>query len=161
VADAVPHLAAQEDEYNGLRIPKGAMIMANSWGINRDPEAFGSNDLEAFIPERWLEGRSMAGDLRNDLPTPTFGYGRRMCAGKKIAEDSMWLQVSRLLWAFKVECANSEMIDPDDTVRHTFTVVPREFKINLTPRDPNVPGIVLNSWDMTEKNISNLLGEVP
>lgn len=28
---AVPHLSTEEDEYNGYRIPKGSIVVANTW----------------------------------------------------------------------------------------------------------------------------------
>lgn len=38
---AVPHAVTEEDEYNGMRIPKGAMIIPNVWLVS----LFGSYNL--------------------------------------------------------------------------------------------------------------------
>lgn len=34
-----------------------------------------------------------------------FGWGRRVCAGQALAEQSIWISISRLLWAFRMSKA--------------------------------------------------------
>ncbi|KAH9887973.1 cytochrome P450 [Cubamyces lactineus] len=70
----VPHSCTAEDEYRGWRIPKGATIMVNVWGILHNPEQY--PNPEAFDPGRFLkDGRSYEGVL--DPMTVMFGFGRR------------------------------------------------------------------------------------
>ena len=89
----------EDDEYKGYRIPKGSLVLANSWCVLRcsraeagsavltrglvlpcrafahDPQNY--PEPEAFMPKRYLTGE---GKLNHDVRDPrtfTFGYGRR------------------------------------------------------------------------------------
>jgi cytochrome P450 len=48
----------------------------------------------------------MIGDKLNPeihLPDAAFGYGRRVCSGRQLAEASIWLTITSLLAVFKFE----------------------------------------------------------
>ena len=81
-----PHRVIEEDEYKGMRIPEGSIMISNIWsvvffalvpdrnldsrGMARDKDVYGP-DAESFRPERFVE---------SELPDPsrvTFGFGRR------------------------------------------------------------------------------------
>ncbi|PSR77855.1 hypothetical protein PHLCEN_2v7676 [Hermanssonia centrifuga] len=79
--------ADQDDWYNGYLIPKGTLVIWNTWnvsnqpgfrGMNRDPKYF--PDYEEFRPERYLDD---AGQLSEPIPDThaqghfTYGSGRR------------------------------------------------------------------------------------
>lgn len=160
MADSIPHRIEKDDMYNGFLIPANALIMPNSWGINRDTKYFG-DDVEEFVPERWFTDRdAKKNDLRNDLPTPVFGYGRRTCAGKRVAEDGMYMQMARLLWAFDFVEAEGAPVDPTAELRHTFTVPPAPFKVKFMPRTPNIREVVAREWTACDTDVSKLLGEM-
>lgn len=61
-------------------------------------------DPNTFKPERYL---TEDGHLRDDMPYPdeTFGYGRRICAGRYFADDILWLAIANILAVFKIERA--------------------------------------------------------
>ncbi|KAJ9148659.1 Fumitremorgin C synthase [Pleurostoma richardsiae] len=151
-ATGVPHKADGEDTYAGFRIPKGSIVIFNAWGIGRDESVFGEN-AEEFVPERWLtpltKGGGSAADwtgatVRRDLPRPFFGYGRRMCTGRHLALDGLWLVTARLLWAFRIESAGEDTLpDPLDIRPHGFTITPGPFKLVLKPRGPWVKDVIL------------------
>jgi cytochrome P450 len=157
----VPHRAAHEDEYDGFRIPANALVLANAWGIGRDETRFGS-DVEDFVPERWLEGRDTRGKLRADLPVASFGYGRRTCLGKRLAEDGLWLQTARLMWAFDVSACDRN----DESARVNsmaidmpfFVITPGPFSLRLKARGPWVADVVGKSWDGAETDLTKLMG---
>ncbi|KXN81232.1 O-methylsterigmatocystin oxidoreductase [Leucoagaricus sp. SymC.cos] len=75
-----PHMASEVDVYRGYYIPKGAIIMGNSWatGIMHDEKIF--PEPFQFDPTRFL---TPCGQVNPDksIPNPeavcTFGYGRR------------------------------------------------------------------------------------
>jgi cytochrome P450 len=83
----VPHSPIEEDEYLGY-IPKGATIVENQWAINMNDEKF--QDPYEFRPEGWLQ--------HPDQPLCAFGFGRRTCPGKEIAQNSVFIAVARILW---------------------------------------------------------------
>ena len=54
----------------------------------------------AFIPERFLNND---GSLKpNDTTHITFGFGRRMCAGRHLADTTVWIAIAKVLAVFKV-----------------------------------------------------------
>lgn len=65
-------------------------------------------DLPNFGPETWLR----PGCCRSDLPVPAFGQGWSICQGKRVAVDSVFMQVASPLWASKIEPIGGEMADP-------------------------------------------------
>ena len=110
LALGVPHAAAEEDWYEGMYIPKGTLCLYNVWHCNHDRAVFGE-DADEFRPERHLDRH------REFLPGPvetyqaghvTFGFGRRICSGKDLANDSLFISTVRILWAAKLERARDE-----------------------------------------------------
>jgi len=104
VSFALPHVATEEDWYEGMYIPKGAMCIPNLWHCNHDRAVFGEDAAE-FRPERHLDEH---GEL---LPGPVetyqaghvgFGFGRRICVGKDLANESLFINTVRTLWAAKL-----------------------------------------------------------
>ncbi|CAG8585722.1 14517_t:CDS:2, partial [Acaulospora colombiana] len=65
----VPHVASQDDSWNGYFIPKGTMVNCNIG----DPRIWG-DDADVFRPERFLE--ESAKDLP-DISMIPFGFGKR------------------------------------------------------------------------------------
>ncbi len=141
-------------------------------GIGRDEKVFGEN-VEKFVPERWLKPQSggqetddersrTSARVRRDLPTPFFGYGRRMCTGRLLAEDGLWIAIARLLWAFEFEEADKpSKLDPDDMKPHGFTITPGPFRIHLKPRGPWARSVIQQEWENADKDVSVVLGEMP
>ena len=63
------------DEYKGYLIPKGTIIIANSYSVMNDEQAY--PNPTAFRPDRFLKD----GDVDDSVRNPTvasFGYGRRV-----------------------------------------------------------------------------------
>ncbi|KAM0751170.1 cytochrome P450 [Meredithblackwellia eburnea MCA 4105] len=91
----IPHRLEQEDEYRGYRLPKGATVIAAISLCNHNPAHFPNPDK--FLPERFLDP---ATGKFVEQPTAGFGFGRRTCPGKYLAEASLFIGWSSLLWAF-------------------------------------------------------------
>lgn len=59
-------------------------------------------------PDRFLHDNHTSAESSN-LPDPNqrdhwmFGAGRRICPGMWVAEREIWLAVSRVIWAFRLE----------------------------------------------------------
>ena len=106
----VPHKATEDDWYEGMFIPRGATCVANIWQCNHDRAIFG-DDADEIRPGRHLDDK---GEL---IPGPTetnkeghvsFGFGRRVCVGKQLANESLFIHTTRILWAATLECAKDE-----------------------------------------------------
>ncbi|KAJ8514323.1 hypothetical protein ONZ45_g8132 [Pleurotus djamor] len=101
----LPHSAEKADTYLERSIPKESIIIANVWGLNHDPDVYGDDSYE-FRPERFLdsEGKIMtptAVDTKDEGHV-TFGFGRRVCVGRYIANSNLLIQMASILWAFQI-----------------------------------------------------------
>jgi cytochrome P450 len=65
--------------------------------ILHDNSVYG-DDTDDFRPERFMKGNK----LNPEFPQPgaAFGFGRRICAGRDMAEASIWITMTSLLAAF-------------------------------------------------------------
>ncbi|KAE8374971.1 cytochrome P450 [Aspergillus bertholletiae] len=122
----IPHLVTEDDIYEGYLIPKGALVLANIWGFTHDPNTY--REPEAFRPERFL------GD--NPEPDPhniTFGFGRRICPGRLLADATVFLSIAQSLSVF-----NFSKHEEDDDLEAEFLpgVVshPAPYRLNIAPR---------------------------
>jgi hypothetical protein len=89
----VPHLATNDDEYDGYYISKGTVLLSNGWSVEKnnsllllsplsflfrsilhDPNAF--NNAMEYQPERYLKDGKLNPDVR-DPGCAAFGFGRR------------------------------------------------------------------------------------
>ena len=110
LALGVPHAAIDEDWYKGMYVPKGTLCMSNLWHCNHDRTIFGE-DADEFRPERHLDehGESLPGPVEtNQAGHAGFGFGRRICVGKDLANDTLFISTARILWAAKLERARDE-----------------------------------------------------
>jgi cytochrome P450 len=157
----IPRRAEKADEWNGVKIAKGAVLIGNAWGIGRDTAVFDPalGDPAAFVPERWLaatDGKGGETKLRTDLPLPVFGQGRRMCLGKKIAVDGTFILVTRLLWAFDVMPV--EDVDPMAMDVIGFMTVPKTLRFKLKPRGPWVDEVIAKEWTAVDTSLDKVMG---
>jgi hypothetical protein len=101
----VPHRSVEDDWYEGVFIPKGTICIANVWHMNRDPEIFGSN-TEHFDPARYLDASGDIAPGMADIKEQghfTYGFGRRICVGRHMADNTLFINIAVLLWATRVE----------------------------------------------------------
>ncbi|KAF8656969.1 hypothetical protein AX16_002324 [Volvariella volvacea WC 439] len=147
----LPHMLNQDDEYRGYSLKKGTVVWANIWTILHDESVF--PDPFSFKPERYLTSRVDKGLSDND-PDPSevvmsaFGFGRRICPGLNLAENTVFLSISSVLALFTV----SKELDPntrkevEPSVQYDgFVSHPKPFKCRIAPRvAPSELTILLN-----------------
>jgi hypothetical protein len=77
--------------------------------------------------------------------------GRRICQGMHIAERSLFLGISRILWAFNVEApldADGKKILPDpNKLTQGLFVLPEPFRANIRPRSQKHAAMIREQWD--------------
>ncbi|KAI0687612.1 cytochrome P450 [Cytidiella melzeri] len=140
IAPLIPRAAMGDVYYKGYKIPEGATIIANIWGIFHDPEVY--EDPERFNPDRYMESdvgtkkeHEKDAGVRNDL---SFGGGRRVCAGIHIAKYSAAINVMNLLWSFEFlprKDAKGEEVKPDIwDYAQALSSVPNPFKCTVRLR---------------------------
>ncbi|RAK99407.1 putative cytochrome P450 [Aspergillus ibericus CBS 121593] len=161
---SIPRRADRDDDFQGVPIAKGVTVMANAWAIGRDASVFdpARGDLDDFVPDRWLRSDEGTGTakLRTDLPLPVFGQGRRICQGKRVATDGMFMQVASLLWAFEIEPAEGAVVDPWAMTVVGFMTMPSELRVRLNPRGPWVGEVIQEAWETAEKSLETVMGPV-
>ncbi|KAJ6779280.1 cytochrome P450 [Mycena vulgaris] len=134
----VPHRAREDFIYNRgdgskpLLIPKNSLVIANIWKMTHDPERY-ANPM-AFNPTRFI-----ATDTKKAEPDPAgmcFGFGRRICPGKLLADTALFMTCSAILATFNISKAreNGVFVEPHlgqtaGTVSHVFP-----FKCSVQPR---------------------------
>ncbi|KAJ7036174.1 cytochrome P450 [Mycena alexandri] len=91
----VPHAAVEDAILNDHLIPKGCIIIANLWNMLHDAETY--PEPAAFRPERYL-----GTPTQRDPRTIVFGFGRRVCPGRELAEASVFLCVATTLATFNI-----------------------------------------------------------
>ena len=153
ILGAVPHAVTRDDWYNGYRIPAGAGIMNNVWAINMDPIRY--TDPRRFDPDRHKGDTQSFYEAANNPDVSqrdqfTFGGGRRLCPGMHVAERSLFLGISRLLWAFEITPVDGEVPDPD-RLTQGFVCMPEPYKAIIVPRSEERAEMVRREWEEAKK----------
>lgn len=94
-----------------------------------DPETY--SDPMSFKPERFL------GDAPETDPNDmAFGFGRRVCAGKFLADSSIYLTIAQSLAVFNVEkvLKNGKPVEPELRFENGQISHPAPFETNIKPR---------------------------
>ncbi|KAL2133003.1 hypothetical protein VTI74DRAFT_3041 [Chaetomium olivicolor] len=158
ILGAVPHAVTQDDWYDGYLIPKDAGVLNNVWAINMDPAR--APEPRRFNPDRYKDDfQSLADAAANPDASKrdqfTFGAGRRICPGIHVAERSLFLGVSRMLWAFDITPATDKdgnpIIPDQEKLTQGFVCQPEEFKLKITPRSEAHKQRVIEEWRTAEK----------
>ncbi|EJD42946.1 cytochrome P450 [Auricularia subglabra TFB-10046 SS5] len=145
---AIPRRVMEDDEYQGMRIPKGAMVIPNAWSILRDARLYPKP--EEFLPERYIKNGSLALKEMTDPRGPLFGFGRRICPGRHFADASAWLATASILACFNIRPAKDQDgndLLPDGELRNGLVTCPRPFKCDITPRSDEATRLLATMAD--------------
>ncbi|EXJ66441.1 uncharacterized protein A1O5_10593 [Cladophialophora psammophila CBS 110553] len=147
-AGGVPHELIKDDVYEGFFFPAGTNIHANQWAIHRDPELY--PDPETFNPDRWLfPGYPTYREPLDRFPNlqnfSAFGFGRRICPGMNIAENSLHLLIARMAWATEISKKPGVEVPLYDYTAG-FNVQPKPFVFDLKARSAARKKIVDIAW---------------
>ncbi|KFY08517.1 hypothetical protein V492_06154 [Pseudogymnoascus sp. VKM F-4246] len=125
-----PHAVDSDIEYNGLHIPKGALLLPAVWWFLHDPDVYANPG--SFDPERFLSPRN-----EPDPDTEAFGYGRRICPGRFFADSSLYINIVQTLATFNI----AKLIDEDGNEiavdakpKPGILSYPPEFQFKVEPR---------------------------
>ncbi|KAK0480275.1 cytochrome P450 [Armillaria novae-zelandiae] len=125
----VPHRLMKDDVYQGYFIPEGTTMIVNQWGISHDETMY--PDSMAFRPERFMHAPDAKDGGPREPNTIAFGWGRRICPGRFLAENSLWLHVATTLQCFNI----LPVIGPDGNAM----IPPREYTSGLASRPKPFP----------------------
>ena len=153
-----PHAVTQDDEYLGYHIPKGATVINNVYTIHHDPARY--PNPRNFDPSRFKDDfQNLADSATNPDVSKrdqfVFGAGRRICQGMHVAERSLFLGISRLLWAFDIKPAldsKGEPVLPDtEKLTQGFACGPVPFPARIVPRSRERAEVVRREWEEAKR----------
>jgi cytochrome P450 len=141
VLGGTPHASTEDDRYEGYYIPAGTTVLGNSWAINLNEEYYPNPhhfDPTRFLDEALVEKVKAQTSLTSKAHPAkaghsSFGWGRRICPGAGLAENSLFIALAKMLWAFDIEAAEGVEYD---TFAYTegFNIRPKSFRCEIKVR---------------------------
>ncbi|KAI0687567.1 cytochrome P450 [Earliella scabrosa] len=139
----VPHAAVRDDVYNGFLIPKGSLVIPNLWAYSRDPSVY--PDPERFNPDRFLKDGKLNPEVR-DPYSFIFGFGRRICPGRHLADASLFIVCASILQVFTVSPPVDAHGNPlpleAKFTKHLVSSSPVKFKCEIRARSPEAEALI-------------------
>lgn len=152
---SLPYGVDSPQEYSGYTILPGDLLVANNQVFTIDETKF--KDPDCFDPERWTDGMPEKEEV-------TFGYGRRKCPGRRIAADSLFISISRLLWAYDIgqcyESGQKVTMNPPQTRKLGFGLAPGKLKAHFTIRSEVHRAVIEKEWKLAEKDGDTLMESI-
>ena len=106
--------------FSGYEVPQGTVVVAHTQVASRLDQHFHHPDQ--FEPDRWLQGGTV------NFSCLPFGYGKRGCIGKSLAEAAMTMFLIRFFSTFQVDwlggnldCETLLINKPDKPLLFEFT----------------------------------------
>ncbi|KAL2146556.1 hypothetical protein VTI28DRAFT_3447 [Corynascus sepedonium] len=126
----IPHASVADDIYNGMFIPKGTVVYPNVWAMNHDESVYA--DPFRFWPERYLSKEQGGND--EPFPVGNFGFGRRICIGRHLAENSLLIVLATMLATLDIDWPLAKdgkptPFEPEWSFRGQAIVLPFESSI--------------------------------
>ncbi|KAJ9647671.1 hypothetical protein H2204_000301 [Knufia peltigerae] len=154
----LPHTSTAEDVCLGHRIPKGSMLLANVWHFTHDPQTY--HDPMTFRPERFLP---INGNIPEQDPDAyVFGFGRRVCPGRILAENALYITIVQSLAALNVgkpvDAVGGKEIEPEVKMLPGVVSHPAPFNCVIKPRSEKHERLIRSiektyPWEESDANI--------
>ncbi|GJJ06097.1 hypothetical protein Clacol_000286 [Clathrus columnatus] len=109
----IPHLLKHDDVIGGYFIPKGTLVMGSTWSLLHSEAVYGS-DVNVFNPERFLKEGVKDPDF-------AFGYGRRICPGRDMADSMLFILFASVLHTFDIKPHGTTLPNLDELIPGTFS----------------------------------------
>ena len=128
---ALPHKAAEDTEIGGYLVRAGTQVLGNIYSIHHDPRYWDSP--HEFIPERFLpqDDGSMSPAMTSPAYLP-FGTGHRRCPGRRLAETTVWLHITRMLHRLRLETPDGMPLSEDEVFG--LAISPKPYSLKATSR---------------------------
>ncbi|EDU46689.1 O-methylsterigmatocystin oxidoreductase [Pyrenophora tritici-repentis Pt-1C-BFP] len=129
----IPHSSTEEDTCRGYRIPKGAILLPNNWHFTHDPAVY--SEPMKFKPERYFDTPTHKAepDPRNHI----FGYGRRICPGRYVADNALFVTIAQTLAVFNIKKfvdGNGHVVEPELRFEAGTVSHPVPYRCSIKPR---------------------------
>lgn len=128
----------------------------NRW-FTHDPAVY--PDPSAFRPERFLTTSTYTAEL--DPRTFTFGFGRRICPGRYVADNALFLTIAQSLAVFKIEkvIENGKTVEPVVDFEPGVISHPVPYRTTVSPRSEKHAELVRGAeamWPWEESDAKSL-----
>ena len=118
---------------SGYKIPSGTHIMILNHAMSLSEQYF--EDPLSFTPERWLresKNPSESGRNINAFASLPFGFGTRMCIGRRVTELEQYLLLTRLIQNYQLLDATGETVEK---TTHGLVIIPdRPVRVQFLKR---------------------------
>ncbi|KAI0705408.1 cytochrome P450 [Earliella scabrosa] len=138
----VQHCTTQDEELRGYFIPAGSIILSNVWACMHDPDAY--EDPFEFRPERFIRDGQLDPTARDPVAF-VFGFGRRICPGRYLALDNLFINAASVLHVFDIgpplgEGGQPIKIKPE--MSDGFLSFPEDCRCTIKPRSPQAEALI-------------------
>ncbi|KAL8718103.1 MAG: hypothetical protein Q9225_004725 [Loekoesia sp. 1 TL-2023] len=153
----VPHAADRDDSYRGRFIPKGTCVIPNLTALHRDTELYPNADM--FEPDRFRNHHlnSAASALHPDYLQRdhfNYGFGRRLCPGIHVAEQSLFIVISRVLWAFDIQEKPGYALDMKSK-NAGLIMKHKPFQVDVKSRGPTFSKIIFEARNRSRSDLES------
>lgn len=141
-----PHYTTAPIVYKNMYIPANSIVALQQYPIQYDPSIF--PEPSRYNPDRYLAFPEKSGIYAGGPATSrdhwNFGAGRRICSGLHLAENSMFIVLAKLLWAFEIKPPvdeNGTEMDvdvSDEAFEVGGNTIPKPFKARWMVRSGEV-----------------------
>lgn len=156
----IRHYSDADVVYKDYMIPKGTVLLANTSFIHYDPERY--DEPYEFRPERYLNHPKFSAEYAAQSDPYkrdhfSFGAGRRICPGTRLAENTLHIALANILWAFEirpplVDSVEVPMDFSDDAYEKGSFRGPKPFAARFIPRTQDQVRIIKHQWEMAMKD---------
>jgi len=140
----VPHRVMEDDVYQGMLIPKGSLVFSNVRGMSLDENMY--SNPTSFNPQRYLP--TPVGRSEPNFSNMSFGFGRRICIGEFVADNSLWIAIASILATCKITNAvdeNGKIIIPESTLTDGLISHPKDVQCIISPRSPSAKALIMET----------------
>lgn len=121
----------------------------NTWGMHHDANQY--ENPEIFNPMRFVKNKFGVKDVHtfgneNRKQIYTFGAGRRICPGKRLAEDGMLSSMAKLLWSYDIIAQGQLDTDIRTAFKDSFVTGPKDFPVLFKVRSERKKKSIEEAW---------------
>lgn len=145
--------------YKDFFIPANTVVSVNQYALHFDPERYERPD--DFVPDRYLNHTLKAGAYAAhsdpyERDHFDFGAGRRICPGMHLAENSLFITIASLIWAFEIlppilDGQVGTVDVSDKAYEEGVNTLPKPGKLRFVPRSKTVEETIKVEWHKADK----------
>lgn len=131
----------------------------NLWALSRDESRY--EEPTKFRPERYVNyTRSKYQSKHRILPYGPerfiWGAGKRICPGIYLADNSLFVALAKILWAFEIlppldDLGREAVLDmSDDSYEDGRITIPKPFCLRFVSRGKIFEDVIMKEWEVIE-----------